>query len=284
MITDKRGSGMSGRFRRGLAIANGSLDVFRANPRLAVLPLCSLLFVGSGVAVATGVALHYGLVGELFTNNLLQYAALFVGIALTSSLGTFFNAAVAHCAFQYFDGETPTVTDGLRAAWRARRAIAVWAVTSATLGTVLYVLDEKFGVLGSAARFVFDLSWALLSFFVVPVIVVEDTADIRDILRESGSAFTETWGESLTATFGISLVMLPVALVGAGCLAIAYLTLGGLGAWLLGGVGLLIVVAALVTSQVLGMVARSALYEYATADRRVGPFVDRDPTDVMTDS
>ena len=52
----------------------------------------------------------------------------------------------------------------------------------------------------------------------------------------------------------------------------------------LGGVGLLTTVAAVVTSQVLGMVARSALYEYATADRRVGPFVDRDPADVITDS
>lgn len=272
---------MCGRFSRGLAVASGSLEVFRANPRLALLPLCSLLFVGSGFAVATGVALHYGLVAALFTNDLLKYAAIFVGLGLSASLGTFFNVAVAHCAFRHFDGEEPTVTDGLRAAWRARRAIAVWAVTSATLGTLLYVFDEKFGFLGSAARLVFDLGWALLSFFVVPVIVVEDTADVRDILRKSGAAFKETWGESVTVTFGIGLVVLPVVLVGAVLLAVAYLGPTGPGAWLLGGVGLLVVVGALVTSQVLGMVARAALYEYATADRRVGPFAEREPADVI---
>ena len=42
----------------------------------------------------------------------------------------------------YLDERSHELADGLRAAWRARRAIAVWAVTSATLGTLLYVLDE----------------------------------------------------------------------------------------------------------------------------------------------
>lgn len=275
---------MSGKFSRGLAVIDGSLDVFRANPRLAVLPLCSLLLVGGGFAVATGVALRYGLVASVLTNDLVTYGAIFVGLALTAGLGTFFNAAVAHCAFRHFDGDEPTVEDGLRAAWRARRAIAVWALTSATLGTVLYVLDDSFGFLGSAARLVFDLAWSLLTFFVVPVIVVEDTADLREILRESGSAFRETWGESVTASLGVSLVVLPLIIVGVACFAIAYLALSGPGAWLLGGVGLLVVVAGIVTTQVLGMIARVALYEYATGGQRVGPFESRDPADVFPDS
>jgi hypothetical protein len=275
---------MSGRFSRGLAVADGSLDMFRANPRLAVLPLCSLLLVGSGFGVAAGIALHYGLVASLLTNDFLQYTALFVSIALTSSLGTFFNAAVAHCAFRYFDGQDPTVEEGLRAAWEARRAIAVWALTSATLGTVLYILDDKFGFLGSAARLVFDLAWSLLTFFVVPVIIVEDTTNIRSILQESGAAFKETWGESVTASLSVSLVTLPVVLVGVACLANAYLTLTGPAAWLMGSIGLLAVVAGIVASQVLGMVARVALYEYATRDHRVGPFERRDPSEIFPDS
>lgn len=258
--------------------------MFRANPRLAVLPLCSLLLVGSGFAVATGVALHYGLVASLLTNDLLTYAAMFVGLALTSSLGTFFNAAVAHCAFRYFDGDDPAVAEGLRAAWRARRAIAVWAFTAATLGTVLYVIDDKFGFLGSAARLVFDLAWSLLTFFVVPVIVVEDTADLRTILRESGETLTETWGESVSASLGVSLVTFPLILAGGLCFAGAYLYLAGPSAWLVGGVGLLVAVAGIVTSQVLGMVARVALYEYATEGRRVGPFERRDPGELFPDS
>ena len=272
---------MSGKFSRGLDVVDGSLDVFRANPRLAVLPLCSLLLVGSGFAVATGLALQYGLVASIITNDLIQYSAIFVGLALSSSLGTFFNAAVAHCAAQYFDGEKPTVEDGLRAAWKARRAIAIWSVTAATLGTVMYIIDEKFGVFGSLARMLFNLGWALLTFFVVPVIVLEDTPGLRTILHDSGDAFKETWGESVTASLGISLVVLPVTLIGTACFAVAYFSLSGPIAWFVGGFGLVVVVATMVTSQVLGMVARTALYQYATNDQRVGPFAERDPKTVF---
>lgn len=274
-------SGVIGRFRQGLAVIDGSLDVFRANSRLAVLPLASLLLVGGGFAVAIGIALHYGLLASVFGNELLEYAAIFVGLAISSSLGTFFNAAVVHCAARYFEGEAPSVRDGLAAAWDARRAITVWAVTAATLGTLFYVIDEKFGAFGSLARLVFDLAWALLTFFVVPVIVIEDTADLRTILRESGSAFRETWGESVTASLGISFALLPVALLGVMCLCVAYFTASGATAWLLGGVGFVVLVASLVTAQVLGMVARTALYRYATARTRVGPFEDLEPGSVF---
>ncbi|MFC6974495.1 DUF6159 family protein [Halomicroarcula sp. GCM10025709] len=100
-------------------------------------------------------------------------------------------------------------------------------------GTVLYILDEKFGFLGSVARLVFDLAWLLLTFFVVPVIIVEDTTDIRLILQQSGATFKQTWGESVTASLSVSLVTLPVVLVGVTCLASAYITLTGPTAWLL---------------------------------------------------
>lgn len=42
--------------------------------------------------------------------------------------------------------------------------------------------------------------------------------------------------------------------------------------------------AAIIAAKILGMVARTALYEYATEDRRVGPFVDRNPASVFPES
>nr|WP_284011113.1 DUF6159 family protein [Halomicroarcula sp. YJ-61-S] len=146
------------------------------------------------------------------------------------------------------------------------------------------MLDEKFGFLGSVARLVFDLAWLLLTFFVVPVIIVEDTTDIRLILQQSGATFKQTWGESVTASLSVSLVTLPVVLVGVTCLASAYITLTGPTAWLLGSIGLLAVVTGIVASQVLGMVARVALYEYATKDHRVGPFERRDPCEIFPET
>lgn len=131
---ESKGLSMAGRFSRGLSVIDGSLGVFRANPRLVVLPLCSFLLVGSGFAVAAGVAFHYGVVESMLSSDLARYTAIFVGIAVSSSLGTFFNAAIVHCAAKHFDGEATSIRDGLTAAWNARRAIAVWSITAAKIG------------------------------------------------------------------------------------------------------------------------------------------------------
>jgi hypothetical protein len=270
-------------FRRGLALASESLDVFRAHPRLGVLPFCSFLVQWCAFAIAAVALLRYDFVGTVFANDVYRYGALFVWIGVGSSLGTFFGVAVSHCAFQYFEGEDPRVGDGLRAAWRARRAILVWAVTAATVGMVLQIIQEKLGWFGPLARLGFDVGWGVLTFFVVPVIVVEDTASVRELLSKSGDAFTETWGESVSVTFGIAALMTPFSLLAVGCLVVAYVAVSGPMAMILGGFGLLVLVAAIVTSNVLRMVARSALYEYAIDERQVGPFADRDPSSVIGD-
>ncbi|ELZ98117.1 hypothetical protein C440_02678 [Haloferax mucosum ATCC BAA-1512] len=267
---------MAGRFSRGLGVVDDSIDVFRDNPRLALLPFLSLLATGSAFLVVLGVGLRYGVVESVLENDILRYAGVFAGISISSSVGTFFNAAIVHCASQYFDGESTSVRDGLAAAWRVRRTIALWSVTAATLGTVLYVIDEKFGVFGSAARIMFDLGWALLTFFIVPVIVLEETASLRSLLRESGDAFRETWGESVSASLGVSFVFLPVGVVGLVGLGWAYFFGSGALAFLVGAAGFVVLVGSMVAAQVVGVVARTALYRYAADGERFGPCVGRD--------
>lgn len=202
-------------------------------------------------------------------------------MAVSSSVGVFFNAAVVHCVSRYFDGEDPSVREGLAAAWQVRWKIALWSVTAATLGTVLYIIDDKLGPLGSLARFLFDIAWALLTYFVVPVIVLEDTDGLRPILEQSGSAFRETWGESVSASLGISFVFLPIAILGIIGIGWAYFLAGGTVAYVVGSLGFVLIVASMVATQVVGMIARTALYRYATTGEQVGPFVGRKPNHVF---
>jgi hypothetical protein len=275
---------MASKYRRGFDITRDSLRVFTREPSLILLPVLSLLAVGSAFAVLTVIVFQQGLVESIFTNDLYQYGALFCAIAISSSVATFFNAAVVHCVAQLFDGNSTSVRDGLAAAWRARRQIAVWAVVAATLGTALYILDEKFGVVGSLTRAVFNLAWALLTYFIVPVIVLDQRRKLRDQLRRSGSLFRETWGESVSATLGVSFIFLLAALPGVALGAVGYFVLDGVlavGA-LAGGGG--IVVAAIVGSQTASAIVRTALYRYATTGEGVGPFDCRDPNTVFPDS
>ena len=275
---------MTSKYRRGFDITYDSLRIFTQRPTLLVLPALSLLAVGSAFAILGAIVFEQGLVESLLTNDLYKYSVLFCAIAISSSVATFFNAAVVHCAAQVFDGNSTSVRDGLAAAWHARRQIALWAVVAATLGTVLYILDEKFGVVGSLTRAVFDLAWALLTFFIVPVIVLDERRSLRRQLRRSGSLFRDTWGESVSATLGVSFVFLIVALPGIALGAAGYFVLDGVIAMgaLVGGGG--IVVTAIVGSQTTSAIVRAALYRYATTGEQDGPFEARDPDTVFPKS
>ncbi|MDF9746422.1 DUF6159 family protein [Natrinema salsiterrestre] len=272
---------MIGRFRRGFVAVDASLDVFRARPRLAILPLLSLAVVGSAYGAIAVAMLHYGLVTAVFTNNFVKYGAMFAAIAVASGIGVFFNAAVVHCAARHFAGEEPTARDGLAAAWDARGRIAKWSLLSATIGTALYIAEDNVPGVGTLTRSILDLSWGLLTFFVVPVIVTDRTDALRSDLRKSGGAFSRTWGESISATVGIGLVLLPVSVFGLVLLGVAFVSTPNIGAYVVGIAGGALLVATIVVAQVLGMIVRTALYRYAATGERVGPLEDLDPNGVF---
>lgn len=253
---------MCGRLNRGITVLKSSTRLFRKQPSLAVLPLLSLVAVGTVYSVVGFVFVQYGLVTEVLTNKLVQYSALFVALMVSSGFGIFFNAAIVHCAAQYYRGEPTSVRDGLAAAWSVRRTIAKWGLVSATIGTVLWIVEDNVPGAGSLIQSVLNLAWAILTFFIVPVIVLERTSSLRSGLEQSGQTFKQTWGESVTATVGVGIAFLPVIIVGAAGLAYAYFATGPI-ALLVGAFGAALVVASMVITQVLGMVVRTALYQYA---------------------
>ena len=118
----------------------------------------------------------------------------------------------------------------------------------------------------------------------MPVIVLDERRSLRRQLRRSGSLFRDTWGESVSATLGVSFVFLLVALPGVALGAVGYFVLDGVlaaGA-LVGGGG--IVVTAIVGSQTASAIVRTALYRYATTGEQVGPFEAQDPDTVFPES
>lgn len=268
---------------RGLSVLEGSVGMFVERPRLLLLPLASLLLVGGGFAIVGGLAFHLGLLGPLVSNDLLRYAAVFVVLAISSGLGTFFNAAVAYCAAGSFEGETPTLREGLAAAWRVRRGILAWSIVAATVGTVMYVIDEKFGAIGSLARLGFDLAWSVLTFFVIPIIVLEREESVRPMLERSGHLFTERWSETITLTLGLGALAFLLLLPTVAVLGTAFVLSSGPMQFLVVVLGAFFFGALLVAMQTIGTIARTALYVYAADGERVGPFADLHPATMVDD-
>jgi hypothetical protein len=102
------------------------------------------------------------------------------------------------------EGRTVSLGDALRVAVSRLPQILLWAAIAATVGLVLRMIGER-GITGAIVRLIGGLAWAIASFFVVPVLVVEQVSPF-DALRRSTSLITHTWGKALRAGIRFGLV------------------------------------------------------------------------------
>jgi hypothetical protein len=121
---------------------------------------------------------------------------------------------------------------------------------------------ERSEILLKIVAFIFGTAWSVLTYFVVPAIIIDKKTAIASI-PHSGNTFKRTWGETVIVNIGIGLVffLAIVALVLAGALIVS----GGHAGIALGsGVvfcGALVVL--IIMSSVLDSVLKTLLYIYA---------------------
>src|SRR5262245_15559578 len=86
----------------------------------------------------------------------------------------FFNSALMACALKKFAGEEITLGDGLSAAVARLPQILAWAAVAATVGVLLKMLESAHERVGAIVAAVLGTAWSVVTFFVVPVLVVEN--------------------------------------------------------------------------------------------------------------
>jgi hypothetical protein len=97
------------------------------------------------------------------------------------------------------------------------------ALIATIVGTVLNLLhvfiEDKLGFIGALIGGIADTAWAVLTYFVVPVLVVEKVSSRKAVSRSS-TILRQTWGESLTGAGGLGIIqillLLPAIGVGVG--------------------------------------------------------------------
>jgi hypothetical protein len=178
----------------------------------------------------------------------------------------FFNAALVSAAMIRLKGGDPTLADGLRGAWSHIGAILGWAAVAATVGLLLQLLRERAGIAGAIVAALGGLAWNVITFLVVPVLVVEGVGPVAAIKR-SASLLKKTWGEQIIGSAGIGLVFgligLAVAVVGIG---LGVFVIGAGATW----AGVAVIVVAVLAVVVVAMLSATlhgiysaALYQYA---------------------
>ena len=255
------------RIKRSWQLVKSSWSVLRADRELMLYP------VASGIVTFVGVALVFlawassggldRLTDESF--GIVDVVLLFILYFVVSTVVIFFNSALVAAANIRLDGGDPTLADGFRIAASHLPAILGWAAIAATVGLVLQALRERGGVMGAVVSLIGNMAWSLITFLVVPILVVEGVGPIEAIKR-SASLLRKTWGEQIVGAFSIGLVIvlafLGVAVVG-GVIVFALFSLAAV----LGAVALVLLVAGLILIALIGStlsgIFNIALYRYA---------------------
>ncbi len=191
------------------------------------------------------------------------YGVLFVFYICNYFIITFFNAAIIGCtATRLRGGGRPTLTEAIRMAAARLHVIFAWSLLSATFGMILRVIEDRSNAAGEIAASLIGIAWTVMSFFVVPILALENKGPIK-AMQESTSLVKQTWGKQLVGNFSFGLIFLLLAIPAVVAVVLAF-AMGGAVA------GNIALVAAAIYMIVLGVVQsalqsifQTILYVYA---------------------
>ena len=267
-----------GRFSRGWALTRQSWDVLRNDASLALFPLLSTIFASLAMVsiwaptlITRGVFDHQ----TVERNDPVIYAAGIASAYVSTFVALFFNVALAACAARSMRGEDTRVRDGLVAAARRIGPILGWTVVSTTFGLLLRAFGNRVPLLGKIVAGVAGAAWGIATFFLVPVIALEDTGPLRS-LQHSAAIVKARWGEGATGAATISLVTIgfSFAIASVAIVGVVILLQGGqavLG-YLLLAVAVVLMFGVAVISATLSQIFRVAVYEFALYGQAPGGF------------
>ncbi|GAA0772819.1 hypothetical protein E1180_11315 [Roseibium denhamense] len=218
------------RIERGIALGVACWKVLLLDKEMLLFPvmstLCLGLVIGSG-----GWVIYASPELQSFFQSILEteqpdqdprfWLLMFAFLFLNYFIMIFFNAGLLTCALIRFAGGDPTVMDGLKSSVRKLPQILMWALITATVGWLLQMLESRLKGLARLFVNLLGAGWAVATYFVVPILVVDGVNPFTAISR-SVQAVRKTWGEALVGHIGLGglnfiivVVTFPVLFMGA---------------------------------------------------------------------
>jgi hypothetical protein len=205
-----------GTWERTLALYKQSFDVLCADVELILFPVMSAI---SAILLAAGFFFPLSVSGMLESlgrgsADWRTYTLVFGWYYLNYFIVIFFSSALVGAANIRLGGGNPTVRDGLRIAIRSVHKIAAWALIAATVGVILDSLRSKGNrLIGRLLTAGMGLAWTLITYLIVPVIILEDRTTYESMER-SAELFRKRWGEEVAGSFGFGILNLLLLMPG----------------------------------------------------------------------
>ena len=204
------------KIRRTWSLMAACWQILKEDKALLVFPfmsgICCLMLLAS-FAVPLYATNHWQPPGSdaAPVRQVAYYGVLFLFYLCNYFVVIFFNAGIIACATVRLGGGNATVGDGFRAAASRLPAIAGWAVLSATVGLILRMIEDRSKWVGQIVAGLLGVAWTVVSFLVIPVLVVENKGPFA-ALQESAGLVKKTWGKQVMGGFGFGLIFFLLAI------------------------------------------------------------------------
>lgn len=187
-----------------LVFQQPKLMAIAALPALALLALVSLMLNGPAAAILDAIR-H---APREWHTSLLLASAFSAYLALWFVI-TFCNTVLVLATLSQLDTGRVSLAECIGIAVSRLPQIIAWSAFAATVGLALNFLSallrEKLGLLGSIIGVTFEATWAVATYFALPVLVVEGVGPL-DATQRSYQLMKRTWGESLGGNVGTGLL------------------------------------------------------------------------------
>ena len=267
---------MPGTFSDSWKLTKTAFGLIREDRALLIFPLVAGLSI-LGVLGLLALGMFWLILPPLASGTLSNaYAALGVALFLLAYfamafLSIYCTAALVGAATLKLNGQQPTAADGWRVARSRVGRLLAWAILTATVGLLIQAISSRVrGVGGVLIAGIGGASWAVVTYFIIPVILYEDQGAWRSLSR-SGKLFISTFGRSIVSNVVVGLIIAAGLFAGVVLVVVGALLLGtslylGIGVIVLGlAIGAVVV---LIGSAAEGIL-RAALYRYATTGKIV---------------
>lgn len=265
---------MPGTFSDSWKLTKTAFRLIREDRALLVFPVVAgLAIVGVLAILAAGM---FYLVLPPYTDGSL--AEPYVGLIVVAFVAAYFlmtflavycTAALVGAATLKLNGQQPSAADGWRVARSRLGRLIVWSILTATVGLAIQAISSRVrGVGGLLIAGIGGASWAIATYFILPVILYEDLGAWRSLAR-SARLFLSTFGRSFISNAVVGL-LITLGVVVAFLLGLTGLAFLGTSVYL--GIGMLVVaigvgaVVVLIGATAEGIL-RAALYRYATTGK-----------------
>jgi hypothetical protein len=151
------------------------------------------------------------------------YGFLFLYYYCNYFVIVFFNSALVSHVVMKMNGDQPTLGDGFRAAFARWPLIAGWALIAATVGFLLKIIEDRSDRIGQIVAALLGGAWALMTFLVIPVLVVEQKNPFS-ALKESTVLLKQTWGERIMMNFSFSAISFLLMIAGVALIVLGVLS------------------------------------------------------------